>query len=156
MLKTWWESLNEREHQLVTSAGSVLAVGLFYLLVWLPLSNAVVDTRVSLSKQQSLNQWASGAITQIKAAGGSAATGSGGSLTQIVNQSSRRFNIGITRMNPKDDELQLWLDDVVFNDLMKWLAHLEFQQGIGIEGIDVNEGNEPGIVNVRRLIIRKQ
>jgi general secretion pathway protein M len=156
MVKSWWESLNEREHTLVMGGGSAVLVVLFFLLVWLPLASSVDDTRALVAKQQTLNSWATGAIKQIKAASGSQIVGSGGSLSQTVNQSSRHFNINITRMNPKDNELQLWLDDVVFNDLMKWLAHLEQSQGLLIHGIDVNESSEPGIVNVRRLIIEKR
>ncbi|MFT4924727.1 MAG: general secretion pathway protein M [Phenylobacterium sp.] len=155
MLKTWWESLNEREHKLVMGAGSVFTVGLFFLAVWQPLANAVVDNRASLTKQQQLNSWATDSIAQIKGASGKANAGGGGSLTQIVNQSSRQFKIKIARMNPKGEELQLWIDDVVFNDLLKWLGHLEQKQGVSILNVDVNEGSDPGVVNVRRLIITK-
>lgn len=154
MIKTWWESLNEREHKMVIVSGCVLAVGLFYMAIWQPLANAVNDNTASLAKQKTLNSWGADAITQIKAAGGKA-TGSGGSLSQIVNQSSRSHNIKIARMNPKGDELQLWIDDVVFNDLLKWLAQLEQKQGINVLNIDVNEGSDPGLVNVRRLVITK-
>lgn len=154
MLKTWWESLNEREHKLVIVGGSVFCIGLFYFAIWNPLANAVENGQASLIKQQTLNSWSKDAISQIKAAGGNA-SGNGGSLTQVVNQTSRRYNIKIARMNPKDDELQLWIDDVIFNDLMKWLAFLEQKQGIAIDNIDVNEGADAGLVNVRRLVIKK-
>ncbi|MFT5162875.1 MAG: general secretion pathway protein M [Alteromonadaceae bacterium] len=154
MLKNWWESLNEREHKLVMGGGSVVAVGIFFFAIWQPLANTVTDNQASLIKQQNLNVWATDTIAKIKATSASKVS-SGGSLSQVVNQSSRRFNIQVTRMNPKDDELQLWLDNIVFNDLLKWLAHLEASEGISIVGIDVNEGTEPGIVNVRRLVITK-
>jgi general secretion pathway protein M len=154
MIKNWWETLNEREHKLVTWGGSVFAVGLFYWVIWSPLGNAVVEQQTALAKQQKLNSWAQDAIVQIKAAGGKSNVG-GGSLSQIVNQTSRQFNVKIDRMNPKDQQLNLLIDEISFNTLLNWLAHLEQKQGIKINNVDVSETDVPGMVRVPRLIIEK-
>jgi general secretion pathway protein M len=154
MLKTWWESLNDREHELAIWGGSIFTIGLFYWIVWSPLSDAVVDNKRLLDKQQKLNSWAADAIVQIKGSSGNTNVGAG-SLSQIVNQTSRQFNVQIGRMNPKDKTLQLLIDEIVFNDLLRWLAHLEQKQGIKIHNVDVSETEVPGIVRVPRLVIEK-
>lgn len=154
MLKTWWESLSDQEHKLVTIAGCFLSVGIFYGLIWLPLSNAVDGNQGDLDKQLKLNSWARDAIVQIKAAGGKN-NRSGGSLSQIVNQTSRQFNVKIDRMNPKGEQLNLLIDEIVFNDLLKWVGHLEQKQGITIHNLDISETEVPGVVRVPRLVIGK-
>jgi general secretion pathway protein M len=155
MLKTWWESLSDQEHKLVIVGGSIFSVGLFYWILWSPLANAVNDNRAALDKQLKLNGWAKEAIVTIKSASGNRAGGSGGSLSQIVNQSSRQFNFQIGRMTPKDKQLTLLIDEVVFNDLLNWLSHLEKKQGVKINNLDLTEIEVPGKVRVSRLVIEK-
>lgn len=154
MLKPWWESLSEREHKQAIAAGCVLLVGLFYWLVWSPLANAVSSNEVMLEKQTSLNSWAKDAIVQIKAAGGSANRNSA-SLSQIINQTSRRYNVSIGRMNPKGEQLNLVIEEIVFNDLLNWLAHLEQKQGVKIHNIDISNTDVAGLVRVSKLTIEK-
>jgi len=52
------------------------------------------------------------------------------------------------------DSLQVWIDEVAFNDLMRWLANLE-QRGVMILQSDFSETNEDGMVQVRRLQLGK-
>lgn len=155
MLRAKWESLNEREQKLVGIGGVALAVAVFYWGLWQPLGNAMEKNQKLLVKQQSTNVWAQDAIKQIKSASGAANSG-GGSLSQIVNTSSRRFNVQIGRMNPKGEQLNLMIDEMVFNDLLKWLAYLEQNQGIKVMNLDVSELEEPGKVRVSRLVVEKR
>lgn len=153
-MKAWWESLQEREQKLVGIGGTALLVAVFYWGLWSPLGESMEKNQKLLTKQLSTNVWAKDALAQVKGASGADNTG-GGSLQQIVNRTSRQYNIQIGRMNPKDELLNLLVEEIVFNDLLKWLAFLEQNHGIKVMKLDVTELDVPGKVRVSRLEIGK-
>jgi general secretion pathway protein M len=64
------------------------------------------------------------------------------------------MRIAISRMQPQGDELQVWIDQAPFNDVLSWLQSLE-KTGISILDIDIAESNLPGQVKIRRLKLGK-
>jgi general secretion pathway protein M len=155
-IKQWYLQLSERERILVICASAVSIVVLFYYLLWSPLHNAVTQQRAALNNEQQLLVWVQEQSNraQLMRSRGQVTTYSG-SLTQLVNQTTRSANISVSRLQPQDDELQVWIDEVPFNALMRWLADLE-QRGIVILQSDFSETNDAGIVQVRRLQLGKQ
>jgi general secretion pathway protein M len=73
-----------------------------------------------------------------------------GSLTQLVNQTTRTSNIQVARMQPVGDNLQISIDDVLFSDLVTWLELIE-RRGVVVIQSDITETNNAGYVQVRRL-----
>jgi general secretion pathway protein M len=71
-----------------------------------------------------------------------------------VNQSASRLNITISRMQPQGDELQVWVDQVPFNDVLSWLQSME-SKGVVILDVDVAETSAPGQIKIRRLKLGK-
>ena len=153
-MKQWWESLSDNEHKQVILIGSLVFVMIFYWAIWSPLANKVSDKQILLERETKNNSWAKDAIVQIKSAGGRNSR-SQGSLSQIINNTSRNFNVVIARMNPKDDKINLVVEEIVFTRLMQWLAFLEHKQGLKIYNVDISQGDEPGIVRVSRLVLGK-
>jgi general secretion pathway protein M len=154
-IRQWYLQLSERERILVLSAGVVSVVVLFYYLIWAPLNNSLNTQSAALDSDQKLLVWVqeqSNRAQLLKSTGQVASFN--GSLTQLVNQTTRAANISVSRLQPQDDELQVWIDEVPFNALMRWLQDLE-QRGVIILQSDFSETNEAGIVQVRRLQLGK-
>jgi general secretion pathway protein M len=154
-IRQWYLQLSERERILVLSAGAVSVVVLFYYLIWAPLNNSLNTQSAALDSDQKLLVWVqeqSNRAQLLKSTGQVASFN--GSLTQLVNQTTRAANISVSRLQPQDDELQVWIDEVSFNALMRWLQDLE-QRGVIILQSDFSETNEAGIVQVRRLQLGK-
>lgn len=152
-MKQWWESLSDNERKQLMGAGALVFVVLFYFVVWAPLANSVGDKQKAIEKQIELNAWSKNAITQIKS--GSTPQRDYGSVSQIINASTKRFGIGVSRMNPTNDTMNVVIDEVVFTTLMQWLAHLEQTQGIKIHNVDVSLADDAGMVRVSRLVLGK-
>jgi general secretion pathway protein M len=57
-------------------------------------------------------------------------------------------------MQPQGDELQVWVDQAPFNDVLSWLQSLE-KSGVIIMDIDLAETGDPGLVKIRRLKLGK-
>jgi general secretion pathway protein M len=154
-LKKWFTSLSEREQKLVIVASGVAIVGIFYFAIWSPMSSAVENQKNALVGEKQLlswvNQQSSRAVILRQSSNKKTFSGS---LTQVVNQTTRSANIPVARMQPQGEELVVSVDQVVFNDFLLWLAVLE-NRGVIILQSDVSEVDEKGFVQVRRLQLGK-
>jgi len=155
-LKLYYATLNEREQRLVLVSAVLVVIALFYWVIWSPLSQAVTKGRANLDSQQELLVWVQQSANRALQLQGSAKPSSkfNGSLAQEVNQSAGRLNIAIARMQPQGDELQVWIDQVPFNDVLSWLQGLE-SKGIVILDLDIAETNAAGQIKIRRLKLGK-
>lgn len=154
-MKNWWNGLNKREQHLVLGMSALILVCAFFFALWQPLHDNLAKSQKELARKQQLLTWVQ--VNTAKFAGMNVQSGATNntSLTNIVNNTARQLNITVSRMQPKDDVLQIWLDDVAFNDLLKWSETLYLQQGVVISAVDIAESNEPGRVRVNRLELSK-
>lgn len=147
VIQQWWRSLQKREQQLVLMAAVTVFVAAFYWLLWAPLHQSYQ------SQQQQLQQVAI-QIQQIRSFPVvSTQTKSQGSLTDIISSSARSHNIQVSRMQPQNDQMQVMLNDLSFDQLLKWLHELQYQHNISIVQLDLAQADAPGMVRVRRLLV---
>ena len=157
--RAWWAGLAERERRILTAGGAVLAVLVGYLAIWEPLHNlrdrserALADARVVATRLEHI-------ATEMAGARGSAPRPSapGQSLLAAVDQSSRTSGIGKapSRLQPEGDRLvRVWLDDVPFDAVIRWLHDLQVRHGVRVETADIERESAPGLVNVRLTLVR--
>lgn len=155
-LKSTFLQLSEREQRLVIISAVLVLVAIFYWGIWSPLNTSIEKGQTAVKNQTELLDWVqknANRAVQLRSSGGnnSAFTGS---LPQAVNQSASRMQIVISRMQPQGDELQVWIDQAPFNDLLGWLQSLE-KTGVSILDIDIAESDLPGQVKIRRLKLGK-
>lgn len=154
--KQKFEQLNEREQKLTLITLVVVVIALFYGLIWSPLNQSLEQNRKAADTQQQLHSWvqknASKAL-QLKRSGGGNKSFNG-SLPQTVNQTASRFSISISRMQPQNDQLQVWVDQADFNSVLSWLQAME---GMGIKILDADfaHSDTQGQVKIRRLQLGK-
>lgn len=155
-IKQRFHQLTEREQRLTLIAAVAVVIGLFYFVVWAPLNQSLEQNRKAVTTQQSLLTWvqknANKAI-QLRGSGIKNQVFSG-SLPQTVNQTASRLQIVISRMQPQGDEIQVWVDQAPFNDLLSWLQNLE-KAGIRILDVDIAESDTPGSAKIRKLQLGK-
>lgn len=155
-LKVWFKDLSEREQKLVVLASVVAIIGIFYFAIWSPLSSALEKQRSVVANDRAELAWVKEQANRAAILRQSSnKTTFSGSLTQVVNQTTRSANIPIARMQPQGDELVVTLDEVIFNDFLRWLDILE-SRGVVIIQSDVSEINEKGFVQVQRLRLGKE
>ncbi|WP_427981036.1 type II secretion system protein GspM [Agarivorans sp.] len=154
-MKQWWQSLNKREQNLVSIAALLVAIGLLYWGLWLPLSNANQQAQQRLLNQQQTLQWAQQQGSLLIASGGNTQVDTQVNVSQAVSSSARQQRITISRIQPQGEEVELWIESVPFNQLMAWLKMLSQHYGIIVQHVDLSEGKQQGIVGVRRLRLGK-
>ncbi len=146
----WWNGLQRREQQLLSVLSVIGGVGLFYALVWAPLHQARDSQALAAVTASEQLVWLKGKMPQLAAAPAGVA---GGSLSDKVSQTSQQFQIKVSRMQPKDEQLDLMLDDVPFEQLLRWLQLLQGEHGVRLVQLEVTDTDMPGVVRVRRLVL---
>ncbi|MGL4681266.1 MAG: type II secretion system protein GspM, partial [Plesiomonas shigelloides] len=51
----------------------------------------------------------------------------------------------------QDRQVQLWVADLPFNQLLSWLLRLRLQYGIEVAALDLSLAGQGGVVRVDRL-----
>ena len=152
-LKSTFLQLSEREQRLVIISAVLVIVAIFYWGIWSPLNTSLERGQTAVNNQTELLAWVqknANRAAQLRSSGDNN-TRFSGSLPQAVNQSASRMKIAISRMQPQGDELQVWIDQAPFNDILSWLQSME-KTGVSI---DIAESTLPGQVKIRRLKLGK-
>jgi general secretion pathway protein M len=154
--RAWWSGLAERERRLVGGGAVVLALVVAWLGVWEPLANARHRQQVNLAAARAL-------AVQIETLAASAPrgtgplAGTGQSLLAIVDQSSKASALTKppSRLQPEgDDTVRIWLEDVPFDALLRWLGELQSRYGVRVDNADIERESGPGLVNARLTLMR--
>jgi len=155
-LKSTFLQLSEREQRLVIISAVLVIAAIFYWGIWSPLNTSLERGQTAVNNQTELLAWVqknANRAAQLRRSGDNN-TRFSGSLPQAVNQSASRMKIAISRMQPQGDELQVWIDQAPFNDILSWLQSME-KTGVSILDIDITESDLPGQVKIRRLKLGK-
>lgn len=155
-MKNWWIQLNVREQQLVSVLAVFVVIFLFFNLIWQPLNENLDKTEKKLARQQNLLAWVTENTARYKAAEKSGNKNArGGSLSSVVNRSAKQHQIVITRVQPQGSDIQVWIDEIPFTQLLTWLESLTTKNGLRVNSIDITKSDVKGIVKIRRLQLGK-
>ena len=150
-LKLWWASLQPREQRLVSMAGVAFIIGAFYWLLWQPLHQSRSTQQQAAENARAQLIWLQTQLPKLSQQSGAVRTSA--SLTEVVSQTSRKFQVQVSRMQPQNDQLQLSLEDLPFDQLLRWLHELQYQQGVTLVQLDIARSDVPGQVRVRRMVL---
>ena len=152
MIKQKWQQLQPQEKQLVLITAVIVGFYLFWLLIWQPLNQNIESTSKKIAKEQELLTWVATQTARFEQS--KQGTVFRGSLTAAVNQSAKQQGIVVSRMQPQQEMLQVWVEDIAFDKLLNWLSQLN-QQGIQVVNIDIQQTDVPGVVQVKRFQLGK-
>ncbi|REL36950.1 type II secretion system protein GspM [Thalassotalea euphylliae] len=156
-MKQWWQQLQSREQQLILAMAGVLLVFILFQGVWQPIHQGADKAEKKLARTQELYQYVKTNTAKISSSAASVRQPSrGGSLSGLVNRVAGQYQISIARMQPQGDQgVQVWIDEIPFEQLLRLLNALTQQHGLVVSNIDVTTGNSPGTVKIRRLTLSR-
>lgn len=149
-MRDWFAGLNQREQLSVLVLAVALGLYLLYMLAWVPLA----DRREQLEQQ---NRGIANSLQRVDAMvsevmrlrdEGGGARSSQRNLTALVNQSTSRRGLEVSRLQPNArGDIQVRLEGVVFDDLVGWLDEIENREGLLVTEVAITQGGAPGRVN---------
>ena len=161
-MKSWFESLAERERIFVLTAAVFVVIAAFWFGIWTPLDSgqksvsARVDTwNLALAQLQPLKG-------QIQTSGASQPIQSNQdqSLIVIIDNTLRQRGLysALQRSQPipAGNGIRIEFDGVAFDDLMLWLGDISRQYGLRVQtgNFSIRSGDSPGRVNSTLVLER--
>lgn len=148
-MKEWFAGLNQREQLSLVALGFALGLYLLYMLAWVPLAERrdqlTVQNQSSAESLQRVDAMVS-EITRLRAGGG--ASTAQRNLTALVNQSTNRHSLQVSRLQPNSrGDIQVRLENAVFDDLLAWLDEVENREGLLVTEVAITRTSSIGRVN---------
>lgn len=151
----WYHSLSGRDQLALQALVTALVIFCLYALVWRPSVEYRERSEAAAGQAYSDLQWMVNNERQARQLARNSGQSSGSlpagqSLLSLVSSSARGQGLTLQRFEPRgEDKVNVWLDKVEFNQLMKWLDGLSKQNGVRVEQISVDRAQEPGRVQAR-------
>jgi general secretion pathway protein M len=149
-MKEWYSQLSQRDQVSLLLLGLALALYLLYVLVWSPLdsrreqlalqNSAITESRIRVDAMVS-------EILQLRQGG--VQTGAKRNLTSVINESTSRLRLPVIRLQPNSrGEIQVRVENAVFDDVLQWLYQMEHAEGLLVREVSVTPAGTVGRVNV--------
>jgi len=134
---------------LLAVAVSLFSAG-YYVLIWQPLNERIGQHETMLQQLMAMNTRLKSSAPDIMAARKSGTT-TPVQVSRVISDSASAHSVVIKRIAERGENIQVWIEPVVFNDLLNWLNKLNKKHTLRVAQIDVGAGDKPGMVNVQRL-----
>jgi len=151
-----WSSLAIRERRVLAAGCAALALVLLYVGLWEPLAAVRTQRHADLQAARALAVRIE-QLASVAPRAGAAPASAGQSLLAVVDQSAKAsaLNKPPSRLQPEgDDAVRIWLEDVPFAALMRWLGDLHVRYGVRVDAAEIERESGPGLVNARLTLMR--
>lgn len=155
-LKTWYSGLQQREQTMVVALGLSLAILLLFLIIVLPMRSYFTSLNDDLSYYENQLATVKKQVAAIKSAGPAKVNNENISLNQLVNQTAKSFGLSFSRIEERErnKEIQLRLDNVEFDQLLRWISLLEQDRGLVVDTLRVSKKDAVGKVDASIKLIK--
>lgn len=138
-----------REKGMLLAAAVFLFCAVYYVLIWQPLSERIEQQETMLQQLVAMNARLKSTAPDIAAR--KSGTTTQAQVSRVISDSASAHSVVIKRIAERGENIQVWIEPVVFNDLLKWLNALDEKYALRVTQIDVSAAEKPGMVNVLRL-----
>ncbi|MBT4522900.1 MAG: type II secretion system protein M [Halieaceae bacterium] len=148
-MKDWFTQLNQREQLSLLLLTLALGSYLLFVVVWSPLidmRDEMADRNKGVAEQLQRVEALVWEVGQLRNLG--VDHGGRRNLTALINQSTRRLNLGIRRFQPNSrGEIQVRLESTSFDNMMRWLYEMEYEEGLLVREVSVTPTSDAGLIN---------
>ena len=148
-MKEWFAGLNQREQLSLFVLGIALVLYLLYMLAWAPVAQRREELAVQNESVGESLQRVDAMVSEImRLREGGVASTARRNLTSLVNQSTGRHGLQVSRLQPNSrGDIQVRLENAVFDDLLAWLDDVENREGLLVTEIAITRSGTTGRVN---------
>jgi len=152
-----YEMISSRDRMMLNGLVIFLVIIAGYFLILKPSFDSVNQAQLELKGKQDLLQWIKSNEHRAKgvsnSGGKSQGRKPGQSLLALINKTSGPFQVSLKRFEPEGaDKLRIWVEDIPFNNLVKWLNKLQAKHSVSILNISIDSQKEQGIINAKVVL----
>ncbi|MDG1944844.1 MAG: type II secretion system protein GspM [Halioglobus sp.] len=149
-MKEWFSQLNQREQVSLILLSLALLLYLVYMFVWSPLDDNREDLVVqNVAVAESLVRVDAMVSELLQLRSGDGQAGAKRNLMNVINASTGRLQLPVSRLQPNSrGEIQVRLEGASFDDALRWLHEMEYQEGLLLRELSVTQTGTVGRVNI--------
>jgi len=155
-MQNWWSKISSREQRLVIVCAILLVLGGLYWGLIQPTAQRAEAAQMRIQSEKQLLTWVkdkADTISQLRSQTGQVSSGQ--PLNQAVSSSARHYKVELVRVQPRGEQLQVWIAPMPFNQFLEWVSALQENHGIFVSFLDIDRGDADGMVEVKRLQLTK-
>lgn len=155
-IQEWFSALDEKDQKVTVGLAIVVSLGLLYLILLSPVNDSVSKLESEVAAKQKTVNWMKDNVSIILASKGSARNpGSNLALTAVVNNTTSKYKLPVSRRDSKSpNEMQVWFDNVAFDTFLEWVAEIEQRHGVTVTSVNVRSQNRDGITSVNVKLLK--
>jgi len=146
--------LEKRERFALLGLSIFLVVAVFYIVIWTPVNEFVVDSERDYARHLKLLEYLKSTEAEALASKGpSRPQKEGRSLLTTISRTAKTVGVSPSRIQPEaNGGVSVWFDTVTFTRLMLFLERLQSGPGIVVRRISVEGQEDPGKVSTRVVL----
>lgn len=155
-LKQWFYSLPTKEQWLVSGAGILILVTLFYLIIWEPVHLGLKTEQQKQQSQKEILLWMQQAAIEVETlrSSGSSSTirDKNKPITLVIEQTINNAGLkpSVNKIESSGNETaRVSLNEASFNQILVWLNTLATHNGIQVVSANIERTSMSGRVNAR-------
>jgi len=155
-LKQWFTSLPQKEQWMVSGTGILIAVTLFYLIVWEPVHLGLQAEQQKKQTQTEIFLWMQQAANEVKTLRSSGVHSNirdkKKPTTLVIEQTIKNagLNTSLKKLESSGKNgARVILNEASFNQILVWLNTLATHNGIQVVSANIERNDAPGRVNAR-------
>ena len=147
-MEQWLRQFNVREQMALLICAAAVALYLVYVAVWSPVQTMRADMSLQNSRVSESLQRVQGLAGELQSLRSNGAPSQASNLNEVINTTTAKQGIAPTRIQPSaSGDTQIRFEDVQFAGLLRWMHQLEFEEGLAIREVSINQGARGGLVN---------
>ena len=155
-ITNWYSGLDQRDQKITLAAGGFVLLFLLYLLIVAPINSAVEQLQREVAASEStvarIKQQVPIVLASKRSGGGNV---SGLPLTSVVNSTTTKYNLPVSRRDSKSpNEMQVWFDNVSFDAFLQWVAEINKQHGVTVTSVNVRGQDRNGITSINVKLLK--
>jgi general secretion pathway protein M len=160
-LKQWFYSLPVKEQWLVSGAGVLVLITLFYLAIWEPVHLSLETEQQKQQSQREILIWMQQAATEAAALKSSGTRSTirdkDKPVTLVIEQSIQNAGLkpSVSKIESSgSDGARVTLNEAPFNQILVWLNTIATYNGIQVTSANIERASAPGRANARLTLER--
>lgn len=156
-IKEWYNGLPENEQRIVMIAAAFFALVILFFGILKPINDSVDRLEGQVSSRQNVVAEFKKNMPVLVANRGSArqSANNNRSLSNLVTSTTRRFQLNVSRVQEKGAaEMQVWFDNVSFNNFLRWTAELENKHKIKVESVNIRSKERNGLSSIDIKLVK--
>lgn len=156
-IKDWFYGLDDNEQKIVIGFSVVIGFVILFFGIIFPINNQVSLLQKQVeSREKSVANWTEKLPLVLANRNNPSATTSKVPLTNVITSTSSRFRLRVSRVQEKSEsEIQVWLDNVNFNDFIKWVDELESNNRINVSSANIRNKDRNGLSSIDIKLVRR-